>query len=306
MSAHRSDHDLPNDPHVDAAWREASREEPPAALDAAILAAARRAVLAGPKSASVREATRPQRAWWPLAAAASIGAVAFGILQLTGPDNAGAPSTERAVVSDTPRVTAPASPAPPAADTARATVAAPPPTTPVPASPAKVAPSQPAQSAATRERRDAPAAMKDAKPQTSAATEAMPPRPAEIANDAVRAQRAAPAAEPAASGGAAMPFPAAPPAALGKLEAAPAPPAAPQATRQDAAAPASGMAARSEATRKAVAPLSIDDWLVRIRKLRAEGRTEEFTREIAAFRAAYPNEERRLTEALAQPDPPRN
>ena len=50
------------DPDVDAAWRAANRDQPPPALDAAIAAAARRAVGAGPKSAQA------PRAWWPVAA----------------------------------------------------------------------------------------------------------------------------------------------------------------------------------------------------------------------------------------------
>ncbi len=75
------------DPHDDvlaAAWRSQSDEEPPPALDAAILAAAHRAVGSGPRDASTQahEATRPQRWWMPLAAAATIGVVVIGILQV--------------------------------------------------------------------------------------------------------------------------------------------------------------------------------------------------------------------------------
>ena len=71
------------DPALDMAWREHSDETPPAALDAAILAAAHRAVVSVPRDAGKQaaEATRPQRWWMPLAAAATIGAVALGILQ---------------------------------------------------------------------------------------------------------------------------------------------------------------------------------------------------------------------------------
>ena len=42
--SHPPDDDLPRDPAFDDAWRAQSREEPSAALDAAIRAAARRAV----------------------------------------------------------------------------------------------------------------------------------------------------------------------------------------------------------------------------------------------------------------------
>ncbi len=110
------------DDRIDAAWRAVSDETPPPALDAAILAAARRAVAAGPQRAPVREATRPERWWWPLAAAASIGAVALGILQLNPLDPRNGPDAVRAVVSDEP---APAAPPSRADTTARDMVPAP-------------------------------------------------------------------------------------------------------------------------------------------------------------------------------------
>lgn len=73
------------DPALERAWRAHSRESPPPALDRAILAAAHRAVGSGPQDAARTgaEATRPQRWWMPLAAAATIGVVAIGILQVT-------------------------------------------------------------------------------------------------------------------------------------------------------------------------------------------------------------------------------
>ena len=54
---------------------------PPPALDQAILAAAHRAVNAGPRDATEAAplARRPQRWWMPLAAAAVIGVVAIGV-----------------------------------------------------------------------------------------------------------------------------------------------------------------------------------------------------------------------------------
>jgi len=101
MTAHPDDdHALPADPAFDAAWRAASSEAPPPALDAAILAAARRAVDAGPQR--TRDALRPGRWWWPLAAAATIGVLAIGILQLAPPDQLGAPGAASEVVSDMP------------------------------------------------------------------------------------------------------------------------------------------------------------------------------------------------------------
>jgi hypothetical protein len=71
------------DPALAAAWAQRSSESPPAALDQAILAAAHRAVHAGPRDAdSSALARRPQRWWMPLAAAAVIGVVAIGVIQV--------------------------------------------------------------------------------------------------------------------------------------------------------------------------------------------------------------------------------
>jgi hypothetical protein len=132
MTTDRPDHPMPmpEDPRFDAAWKAASCEEPPPDLDASIRAAARRAVSARPQSAPVREATRPERWWWPLAAAATIGAVAIGILQLADPtgerDGTGrAP----AIVSDMPAGSAGA----PAPASSQAPAIALVPTTPPPA-----------------------------------------------------------------------------------------------------------------------------------------------------------------------------
>jgi hypothetical protein len=106
------------DPAIDALLRAHSAEMPPAELDAAILAAARRAVQSAPREAeSNAEATRPWRWWMPLAAAATIGAIAISVLQLA-PKQPDATST---IVSDTPPIVAvPAQPsAPPAAPAER-------------------------------------------------------------------------------------------------------------------------------------------------------------------------------------------
>jgi hypothetical protein len=84
------------DPSLERAWRAHSRETPPSELDRAILAAAHRAVGSGPQEAAKpAEATRPQRWWMPLAAAATIGVIAIGILQLTSPDQSLVAPNER-------------------------------------------------------------------------------------------------------------------------------------------------------------------------------------------------------------------
>jgi len=68
------------DRQLDAAWRAASREEPPTALDDAVRAEARRAVGAAPGA-------RPRHAWrYPAAAAATVALLAFGIAQITSRD----------------------------------------------------------------------------------------------------------------------------------------------------------------------------------------------------------------------------
>jgi hypothetical protein len=91
------------DPHLDALWRALPVERPPLELDAALRAAARREAASEPQSGqpAVAEATRPERWWWPLAAAATIGAIAIGILQLVNE-----PPNERDPVSDMPRAPA--------------------------------------------------------------------------------------------------------------------------------------------------------------------------------------------------------
>jgi hypothetical protein len=99
------------DPALDALLRAYSGETPPAEVDATILAAAHRAVRSAPREAETSaEATRPWRWWMPLAAAATIGAIAIGVLQLSPQQ----PDTTSTIVSDTPPVvTVPAQPAAP-------------------------------------------------------------------------------------------------------------------------------------------------------------------------------------------------
>src|SRR5438034_1702903 len=68
------------DPHLDSLWRATSTEQPPPAVDYAIVALARREARAKPRAAAAAQATRPARWWWPLAAAAAIGVVVIGLL----------------------------------------------------------------------------------------------------------------------------------------------------------------------------------------------------------------------------------
>ena len=52
------------------------------------------------------------------------------------------------------------------------------------------------------------------------------------------------------------------------------------------------------------APLPVAEWLALIRKLRADGRTDEAAKELAAFRLAHPDEARRLPDDLRDWRPP--
>ena len=114
------------DTELEKLYREHSREEPPSALDAKILAAAHRAVASGPQKIGA-EATRPQRWWMPLAAAAAIGVVAIGVIQQVPKDTA----IDATSIATTSRDVAP----PPAAlpPVAPPPAASPPPATTAPA-----------------------------------------------------------------------------------------------------------------------------------------------------------------------------
>lgn len=99
------------DPALDAAWKAHSTELPPPRLDAAILAAAHREARTRPQAIGdddgVAHARGPSRAWWGLAAAATIGAIAFGLLHLDPPPPADPSAT---VATDVPRTAPDASP----------------------------------------------------------------------------------------------------------------------------------------------------------------------------------------------------
>jgi len=102
------------------AWREASDEQPPAHLDAAILAAARKSV---PDHGEQRN-TAPGRArsrnwlmrWQPLAAAATVAGLAFVLVQMLPREHDFEPSMQRqestpVPAAATPQVSRPSAPA---------------------------------------------------------------------------------------------------------------------------------------------------------------------------------------------------
>jgi hypothetical protein len=89
----------PVDPALERIVRAHSSESPPEHVDRAILAAAHRAVGSAPISKKQADTFRRSRPWWPLAIAATLGAVAFGVMQLAPQEQ----DATRSAVSDTPR-----------------------------------------------------------------------------------------------------------------------------------------------------------------------------------------------------------
>ena len=296
-----------------------SREEPGASLDAALLAAAHRDAGAKPQHLGAREARAARRQWWPLAAAATVAAIAVGVLQLATPDQVGAPA-EQAIVSDVPvaekagntvmpglvdKVAPPAAPAPPAAnklegDGARARDEA----------------SRMDAVVQTGAGRKRAGTQSDRRPRPSRSRHRRrSPFPArrKLAAEAV-APSAAPPVAPSSPLAPPAP-PAAPPAAAPPAPAAIARRGACVAERRwlrtAAEASASRMSERASASRrrrsprwppghsraadtgtsdariKDRAPLPIPDWIALIRRLRDEGKTAEAAKELTAFRAAH-------------------
>jgi len=294
------DRAAPSDPHVDAAWRALSSEEPPKSLDAAIMAAARREVGARPQKIGTREAMADRRRWWPLAAAATVAAIAVGVLQLTTPDQIGTPASDKTIVSDVP---APASrPAPE-----------------MPATPSRPEEAKPeagnarrAEQAPTRAdspRRQTPAPESRARAQQESASEnssamaepfpAAPPPPA-VAVVPAPAGSLGSTAAPGSIGDAA---PAAQVVTSATPGEAPQPPAMAGITAAERAQPAplakmaAGRAADARAAEARVkdrGPLPVPEWIALIRRLRDEGKSADAAKELAAFRVAHADHEKLL------------
>jgi hypothetical protein len=294
----------PHDPALGAAWRANVRDEPPAALDRSVLAAAHRAVESAPRAA---DAARPRwRAWTPLAVAAALGVIAFGIVELLPRET----PNGNAVVSDMPvaplrkDAAEPSPPLPAPSPQAPAPASAPPPPPSTAAKPAQ--PAQPAQpverDAATppsaaagasrtlatesgsnvadklRERREAAKQLQQRR-ETAAEVEqrrdnaAAPPQP--FAGAPARAKVATPMAgedKSAAAAAAAPPAPASP---------------APMARAQSA--PAEGAVTRTP-----------DDFIREIERLRSQHRDADAALALSAFRAAYDDADTRLPESLRE------
>ena len=312
--------EIERDRKVDTAWRAASREEPPPELDAAIRAEARRAVGAAPGR------KRNKHWWYPLAAAATVAVLAISIVQLMPPEQmaptvvAEQAAAPRAAQNEVARQSAGAD----------ARLAAPPPAAPAapsatPTPPVKM-PSAPlrdqgvAGGAIERERATVPAQAPEplAKKQLGDAKEEAP----------ARAKLAPPPEEPDAAPAATFggirapsfprsePFPAktAPPAARRDVYAAEAQKPAANAAAGAPAVQASGRAVEKrqvesrvaaatvaktdEAKAKDVGALSVEDRIKRIRDLKNQGRFDDATKELAAFRVAFGER----ADALLPPD----
>ncbi len=302
--------EIERDREVGTAWRAASREEPPPALDAAIRAEARRAVGAAPG----RE--RSKHWWYPLAAAATVAVLAVSIVQLMPPEQvaptvvAEQSAVPRAAQNEVARQSAGAD----------ARLAAPPPAAPAAPSatptPRAKMPSAPprdqgvAGGAIERERAAAPAQAPEAlaKKQLAEAKEEAPAR-AKLAQPPPEKPDAAPAATfggiRAPSLPRSEPFPAktAPPEARRDIYADEAQKPAANAAAGSPAVQASGRAVRKtqvesrvaaatvantdEAKAKDVGALSVEDRIKRIRDLKNQGRVDDAAKELAAFRAAF-------------------
>lgn len=244
------------DPKLSRLYREASSETPPAALDAAILAAARERI--------AKPERRRRSSWlnW-MAPASAIATLVLGvsialliereqpattpgkILEQTAPGPAAPPAVRE---TESPKAKAADSAAPAAATKKKSPATAAPARAPAPAAqtpaPARAAePRPPAAEAFPAERRAGPAERGMAAPD---AAESKSSRELNAAGDA--APGAAAAGAPAA------------PAAAGKV------------------APL-----RQQAIRR-----SPEAWLDEISRLRRDGRDEEAARQLAEFRKAYP------------------
>lgn len=288
--------DTAQDPILAAAWRTQPRESPSPTLDAAILAAAHRAVGSAPHPAG-SEALRPPRWWLPFAATAVIGVVAVGLVQLASRDVLDVttpPAAPQPVPAAAP-IPAPvgAVPSPPPAAVAPAVapaagLAAP----PVPAAP------PPPSTDARSTRSDAtttPRATIDTG--AGSALRAEPSGRMSGPAEKARSEAAAPAPAPAAptSTEASEPAPAAAP-----LPAAPV-------MQRDAASASAGAAplakrAPSTLTRGEAIDLARDPaaWITRIGRLHAAGRDAEALAELREFDALVPDARQRLPAELRQ------
>lgn len=246
------------DPALDAFLGEHSTETPPAHIDAAILAAAHRAVDSSPHPA---RATQAWRWWMPLAAAAVIGAIVVGIMPL-------APTLRdesSAIVSDAP-------PTAPRETTASDSAAVAPSSRPLPAA------TTPPRAAA----RDGASAGALAK--VAPSPEASAGAPAMVAPSPTVAQKTVTTLAP---------FPPAPPL---KARVSADQPASAASVNANASPPAPSRAWDPAHRKKQAGSAKRSDvaWFTQIRNLRAQGKVSEAAQALVRFREAFPDADERL------------
>jgi hypothetical protein len=270
------------DAAVDAAWRAHLGDEPSEALDDAILAAAHRAVDATPGDATPvdapRRAARPRwQSWAPLAAAATLAVVAFGIVQLAPHDE------DRAALS-----IAPGTNAPPAANAARE--APPPASSPPESAPARstadsgaaaVVPASPP--SAKREAQSRLGAQPPAERRALRTPEAFPRQT--LPQSTVQSEAAA-----RSDAGARMQRDKVTAEGVARPEDRP--------LAQPSVASPSAQSAAAE--RAVAAPASAEAFVQRIALLHAQGADDEAANVLRKFRAAYPDADAQLPQALQQ------
>jgi hypothetical protein len=110
MTEQRRD-DRVADPAVDAAWRQGAREQPPAEVDAVILAAARAAVRSDAQERKAARAPRRSASWQPLAAAAGVIGLSFLLVQLLPRERAAPPPATPPPAAVPPSLLPPTAPA---------------------------------------------------------------------------------------------------------------------------------------------------------------------------------------------------
>jgi hypothetical protein len=294
------------DPALDAAWQAHLHDDPPAALDDAILAAAHRAVGSTPRTIPASRAR--WNAWVPLATAATLAVLAFGIVQLVPRE-----ADHGTVASDVPAAAPPAG-APSAGAPAAGAPAAGAPSTEKPPASARspgplAAPAQDEQRGAALEA-PRPSAADSKREQTApGATAPVAARPnptlepdAEGKRNASAPARLAPpmttkpagATQPsaAADSGAATAQPQSFPKLRGEANAPPL--AAAPAPAVDAAQPPPP----AQAPSRERAAWSADDYVQQITRLRAWGDEQAASDVLRAFRARYADADMQLPQAL--------
>ena len=255
-----SEPDKPLDEALGALYRGLPRDEPPAAIDAAVLEAARRSV------------ERPSRKWGAPVALAAVLVLSVGLSLRVAEEK---PDAQMQPAAPMPSAAAPSPVAPQATDSMAKPTEVPP-----EARPRKPQPAAPRQDMARGPAREERAAQ--APPAEAAAANAPQAQsPAFVPDPRADSARAAPPAAPSALGSASAPASAAAerPAARSAMRAAPS-------AVQDAAPPSLAKStAESSLTAAAQSP---EVWLERIVEMRAQGRHKEADEGLTEFRRRYP------------------